>query len=62
MRAKQPASEFRSGRLVPSSSARRFDHSLSIAEISRRIAILKQSLGRAVEHSEISIPALAAPN
>jgi divalent metal cation (Fe/Co/Zn/Cd) transporter len=50
----------RSGRVVFIELALRFDPSLSIAEISRRVGILKQSLGREIEHADISILALAA--
>jgi len=49
----------RSGRVVFIELALRFDAGLSIAEVNRRIAILKQSLGRDIEHSEISVLALA---
>jgi hypothetical protein len=42
--------------------ALRFDPALSIAEVNRRIDSLKLSLGREIEHSEISVLALAAPD
>ena len=50
----------RSGRVVFIELALRFDPGLSIAEVNRRIDALKQSLGREIEHSEISVLALAA--
>jgi divalent metal cation (Fe/Co/Zn/Cd) transporter len=52
----------RSGRVVFIELALRFDPALSIAEVNRRIDSLKLSLGREIEHSEISILALAAPD
>jgi hypothetical protein len=33
---------------------------ISIAEVNRRIDVLKQSLGREIEHADVSILALAA--
>ncbi len=50
---KAPTVESVSVRVVPG---------LSIAEVNRRIDVLKQSLGREIEHSEISVLALAAPD
>ncbi len=50
----------RSGRVVFIELALRFDHSLSIAEVNRRIDALKQSLGREIEHADISVLALAS--
>jgi divalent metal cation (Fe/Co/Zn/Cd) transporter len=52
----------RSGRVVFIELALRFDPGLTIAEVNRRIDGLKQSLGREIEHSEISVLALAAPD
>jgi divalent metal cation (Fe/Co/Zn/Cd) transporter len=52
----------RSGRIVFIELALRFDPRLSIAEVNRRIDVLKQSLGREIEHSEISVLALATPD
>jgi ferrous-iron efflux pump FieF len=52
----------RSGRVVFIELALRFDPGLSIAEVNRRIDALKQSLGREIEHSEISVLALATPD
>ena len=52
----------RSGRVVFIELALRFDPRLSIAEVNRRIDVLKQSLGREIEHSEISVLALATPD
>jgi divalent metal cation (Fe/Co/Zn/Cd) transporter len=52
----------RSGRVVFIELALRFDPRLSIAEVNRRIDALKQSLGREIEHSEISVLALATPD
>jgi divalent metal cation (Fe/Co/Zn/Cd) transporter len=50
----------RSGRVVFIELALRFDPGLSIAEVNRRIDALKLSLGGEIEHSEISVLALAA--
>jgi divalent metal cation (Fe/Co/Zn/Cd) transporter len=50
----------RSGRVVFIELALRFDPGLSIAEVNRRIDVLKQSLGREIEHADVSILALAA--
>jgi ferrous-iron efflux pump FieF len=50
----------RSGRVVFIELALRFDPGLSIAEVNRRINVLKQSLGREIEHADVSILALAA--
>ena len=50
----------RSGRVVFIELALRFDPSLSIAEVNRRIDALKQSLGREIEHADISVLALAS--
>jgi divalent metal cation (Fe/Co/Zn/Cd) transporter len=52
----------RSGRVVFIELALRFDPRLSLAEVNRRIDNLKQSLGREIEHSEISVLALATPD
>jgi len=52
----------RSGRVVFIDLALRFDPGLSIAEVNRRIDALKQSLSREIEHADISILALAAPD
>jgi divalent metal cation (Fe/Co/Zn/Cd) transporter len=52
----------RSGRVVFIELALRFDPRLSLAEVNRRIDALKQSLGREIEHSEISVLALATPD
>jgi divalent metal cation (Fe/Co/Zn/Cd) transporter len=52
----------RSGRVVFIELALRFDPGLTIAEVNRRIDGLKQSLGGEIEHSEISVLALAAPD
>ena len=49
----------RSGRVVFIELALRFDPSLSIAEVNRRIDAMKQSLGREIEHADISVLALA---
>lgn len=50
----------RSGRVVFIELALRFDPHLSVAEVSRHIDALKQSLGREIEHADISVLALAA--
>ena len=50
----------RSGRVVFIELTLRFDPGLSIAEVNRRIDVLKQSLGREIEHADVSILALAA--
>jgi divalent metal cation (Fe/Co/Zn/Cd) transporter len=50
----------RSGRVVFIELTLRFDPGLSIAEVTRRIDVLKQSLGREIEHADVSILALAA--
>jgi cation diffusion facilitator family transporter len=50
----------RSGRVVFIELALRFDPGLSIAEVNQRIDRLKQSLGREIAYSEISVLALAA--
>jgi divalent metal cation (Fe/Co/Zn/Cd) transporter len=50
----------RSGRVVFVELALRFDPRLSLAEVNRRIDELKQSLGREIEHADISVLALAA--
>jgi divalent metal cation (Fe/Co/Zn/Cd) transporter len=52
----------RSGRVVFIEMALLFDPGLNIAEVNRRIDALKQSLGREIEHSEISVLALATPD
>ena len=52
----------RSGRVVFIELALRFDPGLSIAEVNRRIDGLKQPLSRDIEHSEVSVLALAAPD
>jgi divalent metal cation (Fe/Co/Zn/Cd) transporter len=52
----------RSGRVVFIELALRFDPGLRIAEVNRRIDALKQSLSREIEHADISILALAAPD
>jgi divalent metal cation (Fe/Co/Zn/Cd) transporter len=44
-----------SGRVVFIELTLRFDPGLSIAEVSRRINALKQSLGREIKHADISI-------
>ena len=48
-----------SGRVVFIELTLRFDPGLSIAEVSRRIDALKQSLGREIEHADISILPIA---
>jgi divalent metal cation (Fe/Co/Zn/Cd) transporter len=50
----------RSGRVVFIEVALRFDPGLSIAEVNRRVDALKLSLGREIEHADVSILALAA--
>jgi divalent metal cation (Fe/Co/Zn/Cd) transporter len=50
----------RSGRVIFIELALRFDPALSIAQINQRIDALKQSLGREIEHADISVLALAA--
>ena len=50
----------RSGRVVFIELAMRFDPRLSIAEIDRRINELKQTLGREIEHVDVSVLASAA--
>jgi divalent metal cation (Fe/Co/Zn/Cd) transporter len=48
-----------SGRVVFIELTLRFDPGLSIAEVSRRINALKQSLGREIQHADISILPIA---
>lgn len=50
----------RSGRVVFIELALRFDPGLTIAQVNQRIDALKQTLGREIEHSDISVLALAA--
>ncbi|MGH7125773.1 MAG: cation diffusion facilitator family transporter [Stellaceae bacterium] len=50
----------RSGRVVFIELALRFDPGLNIAQVNQRIDALKQSLGREIEHADISVLALAA--
>jgi divalent metal cation (Fe/Co/Zn/Cd) transporter len=38
----------------------RFDPGLSIAEVNRRVDVLKQALSREIEHADVSILPLAA--
>lgn len=52
----------RSGRVVFIELALRFDPRLSVAEVNRRIDVLKQSLAREIDHADISVLALAAPD
>lgn len=52
----------RSGRVVFIELALRFDPGLTIAQVNQRIDALKQSLGREIEHADISVLALAAPD
>jgi ferrous-iron efflux pump FieF len=50
----------RSGRVVFIELMLRFDPGLSIAEVNRRVDVLKQALGREIEHADVSILPLAA--
>ena len=50
----------RSGRVVFIELALRFDPGLDIAQVNLRIDALKQSLGREIEHADISVLALAS--
>jgi divalent metal cation (Fe/Co/Zn/Cd) transporter len=52
----------RSGRVVFIELALRFDPGLNLAQVNQRIDALKQSLGREIEHADISVLALAAPD
>ena len=49
----------RSGRVVFIELALRFDPGLNITQVNHRIDALKQSLGREIEHADISVLALA---
>jgi divalent metal cation (Fe/Co/Zn/Cd) transporter len=51
----------RSGRVVFIEIALSFEAGLTIAEVSRRIEILRQAMSREIEHADISIVALANP-
>jgi divalent metal cation (Fe/Co/Zn/Cd) transporter len=50
----------RSGRVVFIELILRFDPGLNIAEVNRRINVLKQALGREIEYADVSILPLAA--
>jgi divalent metal cation (Fe/Co/Zn/Cd) transporter len=50
----------RSGRVVFIELILRFDPGLNIAEVNRRIEVLKQALGREIEYADVSILPLAA--
>jgi divalent metal cation (Fe/Co/Zn/Cd) transporter len=52
----------RSGRVVFIEIALSFEAGLTIAEVSRRIEILRQTMSREIEHADISILALASPD
>jgi divalent metal cation (Fe/Co/Zn/Cd) transporter len=51
----------RSGRVVFIEIALSFEAGLTIAEVNRRIEILRQAISREIEHADISILALANP-
>jgi divalent metal cation (Fe/Co/Zn/Cd) transporter len=51
----------RSGRVVFIEIALSFEAGLTIAEVNRRIEILRQAMSREIEHADISILALANP-
>lgn len=50
----------RSGRVVFIELGLRFDPVLSIAEVNRRIEALKESIGREIDHCDVSVLALSA--
>jgi divalent metal cation (Fe/Co/Zn/Cd) transporter len=52
----------RSGRVVFIEIALSFEAGLTIAEVNRRIEILRHAMSREIEHADISIVALASPD